>query len=216
MTEQQVPGGKHGSGRRSLIAGVAAGLGLAVAASAVAATVVYAAGGPLTVKPAPTKTAATQPGAPTTAHLYLAIESGRMLGKPGWPQYVPANFTVPANAKVIVTIRNFDGGTAAVPALYLKVQGTSSGSEQVLAAKAGAKPQTISQVPTGGASHTFTVPQLHLNVPVPPASTVTFSFHTGAAGTYTWQCFAPCGTGATGWSGAMATNGYMRGVLTVA
>ena len=215
MTEQQVPGGKRETSRRSLVAGIAAGLGLAVAASAVAATVVYAAGGPLTVKPAPVK-AVAQSGAPTTTHLYLTIESGKMLGKPGWPQYVPANFTVPAHSKVIVTIRNFDGGAATVPAAYLKVQGTSSGSEQVLSAKPGAKPQTVSQLPVGGASHTFTVGQLQLNIPVPPASTVTFSFHTGAAGTYAWQCFAPCGTGKTGWSGPMADNGFMRGAMTVA
>ncbi len=215
MTEQQGSSGKRGSVSRSLMAGVATGLGLAVAASAVAATVVYAAGGPLTVKPAPAK-AAAQSGAPTTTHLYLTIESGRMLGKPGWPQYVPANFTVPAHSKVIVTIRNFDGGAATIPAPYLKVQGTSSGSEQVLSAKPGAKPQTVTQLPAGGASHTLTVGQLHLNVPVPPASTVTFSFHTGAPGTYAWQCFAPCGTGKTGWSGPMSDNGFMRGTMTVA
>lgn len=216
MTEQQVPGEQRESGRRSLMSGIAAGLGLAVAASALAATVVYAAGGPLTVRPAVAKSAVATAGVPATTHLYLSIESGRMLGKPGWPQYVPADFTVPANAKVIVTIHNFDAGPATIPAPYLKVQGTSSGSEQVLAAKPGAKPQTVTQVASDGAAHTFTVPQLNLNVPIPPASTVTFSFRTGAAGTYAWQCFAPCGTGPAGWSGAMADSGYMRGAMTVA
>lgn len=202
--------------RFATLKGIAAGIGLAAIASIVTVAVVHAAGGPFAVRPAPAHSTTSQTSAPTTTHLYLTIESGRMIRKPGWPMYVPADFTVPANAKVIVTIRNFDGGAAAVPAPYLRVQGTSGGSEQILAATPGAKPQTVAHLPTGGASHTFTVSQLHLNIPVPPASTVTFTFHTHTPGKYTWQCFAPCGTGKTGWAGAMADNGYMRGTMTVA
>ena len=72
-------------------------------------------------------------------------------------------------------------------------------------------------------SHTFTIPQLQLNVPIPgdpvgdaAAVSVTFSFRTPpSAGTYYFQCFVPCGTGESGFNGPMATLGYMRGTLTV-
>ncbi len=40
-------------------------------------------------------------------------------------------------------------------------------------------------------------------------------FHTSKAGTYTFQCLNPCGTGSTGWMGPMITRGYMMGSLTV-
>ncbi len=71
-------------------------------------------------------------------------------------------------------------------------------------------------------AHTFTIPQLHINVPLPgdtttgkPYGIVSFTFRTGAAGSYYFQCFDPCGTGASGWEGPMTTKGYMRGTLTV-
>ena len=70
-------------------------------------------------------------------------------------------------------------------------------------------------------AHTFTVPQLGLNVPLPgdlpsgqKISTVTFTFITGKAGTYMWQCMDPCGSG-SGWEGPMATMGYMMGTMTI-
>lgn len=59
-------------------------------------------------------------------------------------------------------------------------------------------------------AHTFTIPALHLNVPIPgdvaPGAsyvTVTFTFRTEAAGVYRWRCFAPCGKGPDGESGPM-------------
>ena len=71
-------------------------------------------------------------------------------------------------------------------------------------------------------AHTFTISQLHINVPLPgdaskgaTSDTITFTFHTGKAGTYTFQCFDPCGTGSSGWEGPMVTKGYMIGTLTV-
>ena len=63
---------------------------------------------------------------------------------------------------------------------------------------------------------------LLINVPLPgdtttgkPYGIVTFTFRTGAAGSYYFQCFDPCGTGANGWEGPMVTKGYMHGTLTV-
>lgn len=208
--EAQAPGRWS---RRSALAGVAAGFGLAgVGAGAVAGAVAIA-GRPLVAPAAPV---AAAPVGRRVGHLYLTIVSGRMLHKPGWPMAVPADFTVPAHADVTVTIRNFDGGAAAVPTAYLAVQGIQGAGMQVLAATEGAAAATLRRLPAGGASHTFTVSGLHLNVPVPPASTVTFRFRTGAPATYAWQCFAPCGTGKAGWAGPMADGGYMQGKMTVA
>jgi hypothetical protein len=69
--------------------------------------------------------------------------------------------------------------------------------------------------PTTGISHTFTIATLGLSVPIAPKSKTTFTFHTGTAGSYTWQCMDPCGSGPIGWAGAMSTKGYMSGHVSV-
>jgi hypothetical protein len=86
------------------------------------------------------------------------------------------------------------------------------------------------------ASHTFTVPQMGIVVPlagVPetaknpceemPCSleqahqTVSFTIRTGEPGRYRWQCFVPCAAGfIQGFGGPMQTIGYMDGFLNVA
>lgn len=157
----------------------------------------------------------------TTTHVALDI----LPVKPGgpaedWPAYMPSSpMTVPANTVVTVTIRNFDLGDDTMPANspLLSVQGTTNGV-------ATADGRAYSALDATHVSHTFTIPQLHLNVPIPgdpvgDASnvTVTFSFRTPAqAGTYTFQCFVPCGTGSSGFDGPMNTLGFMKGTLTVA
>ena len=147
-------------------------------------------------------------GTPTTYHFYLSVLTGGMVGKPGWPLFTPADFTLPPSSPVVVTIRNFDSGAAPVTAAYSRVSGTTGGDMQV----AG---KTVRSIPPQTVSHTFTVPQLHLNVPIPASSTVSFTFHTPASGTYTWRCEAPCGTGSNGMQGSMRSNGYMTGTMRI-
>lgn len=59
-------------------------------------------------------------------------------------------------------------------------------------------------------AHTWSVPQLRLNVPIGVVPNgqedvvETFAIHTGAVGTAEWPCMVPGGTGSTGWAGAMA------------
>lgn len=143
------------------------------------------------------------------AYLYMVVLTGKMLQKPGWPAIYPADFTVPANSDVTVIVRNYDNGTAPVSAMYGKVTGTVNGNEQV-------NGHTVTSIASTEVSHTITVSSLNLNIPIPPAtssgpSIVVFSFHTPATpGHYTWLCMAPCGPG------AMATDGWMRGTMTVA
>lgn len=156
----------------------------------------------------------------TTTHLTLDI----LPVKPGgpsddWPAYMASSPTaLPANTVVTVTIRNFDIGDDAVApgSPLLSVQGTTNGAATM-------DGKSYTSLDAQHISHTFTIPQLNLNVPIPgdPVGdannvAVTFSFRTPAkAGTYTFQCFVPCGTGSNGFDGPMATLGYMRGTITV-
>lgn len=98
----------------------------------------------------------------------------------------------------------------------LQVQGTTNNN-------AVADGKAYTALDATHVSHTFTIAQLRLNVPLPgdPVGdanhvTVTFSFRTSAkAGIYTVQCYVPCGTGSSGFDGPMATLGYMRSTVTV-
>ena len=156
---------------------------------------------------------------PIRANLYLNVLTGKQDGKPGWPMFAPADFTVPANALVTVQVRVWDDGTAPLAANspYAKVTGTVGGTATVVSnATPNASPSTITSLNPNAVSHTFTVTGLKLNVPLPVSSTVTFTFKTPAKpGTFTWACLAPCGSGANGMGGAMVTDGYMTGKMTV-
>jgi hypothetical protein len=154
-------------------------------------------------------------------HVALTIATPDMLGSQNGPAYLPSNLTLPANTDVTITIINFDGATA-LPAgseKFLNATGivgsldiepidtTNPNGDATGPALSGTSiaPDTI--------SHTFTLPALNINVPITAQSRTTFTIHTGAAGTYTWRCMDPCGTGDTGWGGAMAQNGWMQGTL---
>lgn len=156
----------------------------------------------------------------TTTHLTFDIVPFKPGGPANdWPAYIATSPTaLPANTIVTVTIRNFDLGDDALPAdsPFLDVQGTLNG-----AATADGTPYTA--VDANHITHTFTIPQLHLNVPISgdPVGdanhvTVSFRFRTPQKpGTYTFYCYVPCGTGTSGFEGPMQTPGYMRGTLTV-
>ena len=174
-------------------------------------------------------TAATPPRATTTAatqgqnvHLYLTIATPDMLGSDMGPAYLPSSFSVPAYSTVTITVTNFDDATA-LPA----------GSEKYASAMGVSGPLSIQKLdptnpnaeapatqatrldPATGVSHTFTVAKLGLSVPIAPKSRTTFTFHTLGAGSFTWQCMDPCGSGPTGWDGAMVMKGFMTGTMTV-
>jgi hypothetical protein len=134
-----------------------------------------------------------------------------------WPAFSQSNLVVPANSLVTVTIRDYDLGNTAMPQYspYTRVQGT-------VGTIATADGQNYASLAPDKIAHTFTIPQLNVNVPLPGGgaqgkyyNTVTFSFRTGATGTYTFRCYDPCGTGPMGMMGPMMTQGYMIGTLTV-
>jgi hypothetical protein len=132
---------------------------------------------------------------------------------------------VPAHTTVHVTIYQYDSGSDLRNPTMNQVLGAPD-------ATVDGKPYSVW---TESIGHTFTIPELGISVPLPgiaddatnPCSlapcdpsfdhhTVTFSFKTGGAATYTWQCFVPCAVGyLAGFGGPMSTVGYMNGILKV-
>ncbi len=160
-----------------------------------------------------------QQGTPVAASTNLTMDI--VMNQPGmqkdWPAFSPSNLVVPANSLVTVTIRDYDLGNTAMPqgSPFTTVQGTVNTG-------ATADGRMFSSLASDKIAHTFTIPQLNVNVPLPgdgmngkAYNTVTFSFRTGAAGTYAFRCLDPCGTGPMGMMGPMMTQGYMMGTLTV-
>jgi len=65
--------------------------------------------------------------------------------------------------------------------------------------------ETITHLPI---SHTFTIPDLQVNIPIPPDTMVVFTYTFSTPGVYSYLCTTPCGPG-------MGLAGYMLGYITV-
>jgi hypothetical protein len=152
-------------------------------------------------------------------HIHLNMDI--VINQPGlredWPAYSPNTLVATDYSLVTVTIRNFDLGDTPVASgfPFSKVQGVVGGV-------AYADGKAYTSVAPAKLAHTFTLPQLNINVPIPGDTTtgkpyveVTFTFRTGHTGSYYFRCFDPCGVGSNGWEGPMMTKGYMLGTLTV-
>ncbi len=149
--------------------------------------------------------------APTTDHLYLAVGFNPYTGL---DEYFPANFTVPANAPVVITITNYDNGTNPVPASVAMVRGTADGTATVT--NGSGNGIAVRSVPTDQVTHTFTIESsaYDVNIPIPAAhdqtpTTVSFVLVFTETGQFVWHCLAPCD------SAAMTTAGFMMGTITV-
>jgi hypothetical protein len=57
-------------------------------------------------------------------------------------------------------------------------------------------------------SHTFSIPDLQVNIPIPPDTMVVFTYTFSTPGVYAYICTTPCGPG-------MGLAGYMLGYVTV-
>ncbi|WP_051351291.1 hypothetical protein [Sulfobacillus thermosulfidooxidans] len=160
--------------------------------------------------PAPQSSSSTKPVILRT----MVIRTGKEIHRPGWPQYQPAFWSAPQNSVVKLTIISHDSGAS--PLMMTQndqVRGTVGGIERIDGKK-------VTQIANNEISHTFTIPALGINLPIPvapPGKTVTVTaeipFH--QAGSYLWQCMAPCATSPMGMGGAMVTPGYMRGTITI-
>jgi hypothetical protein len=155
---------------------------------------------------------------------YLAQENGQWLHT--------TVLKVPANSLVHFTITQYDTGSPIRNPFMDQVQGTVDGVEVL-----NGKPvKIVNDFSDNGIGHTFAIPSLGISVPLPGVSgdstnfcdspapcpttydhnTIEFTIHTGAPGTYPWQCFVPCAAGwPIGFGGPMSTFGYMGGYLKV-
>jgi hypothetical protein len=151
---------------------------------------------------------------------YLVREDGR------WDHTTV--FDLPAHSLVHITVYNFDGASGLRNPFLSQVQGTVGGDMRL-------DGKATKVINPDDASHTFTVPQYNVSVPIRgvaenaknqceemPCSlkkaheTITFTIRTGKPGRYRWQCFVPCAAGfIDGFGGPMQTIGYMDGFLHV-
>ena len=132
-----------------------------------------------------------------------------------------ANITLPANQLIKLVIVCYDDGNSSLEVPNDNVvSGTTDGTIFVasnaninssegpsgIQVKGG---QSLSSVPVADVAHTFTIPSLNLNIPVPTSSTVVAYFTVTKAGTYAWFCETSCG------DAPMSTVGWMRGSVVV-
>lgn len=198
------------------------------------------AGSTVTVSATQTVTATQSPNSTLGPYqLTLILTTGNMFNsttgdQPAFYVLTPhglessANIALPANRLIELVIVNYDDGNASLTSpQYANVQGTVNGTityanndnvNSSQDAKMGlmvAGGSTVSRVPLADIAHTFTIPTLGINIPIPVSSTVTAFIKIDKAGTYTWFCETTCGSGTTGLEGAMSTPGWMTGSVVV-
>ena len=133
-----------------------------------------------------------------------------------------------ANEVVTISIDQEDGASGLRNAYWAKAQGIIGGTFHMSYYDDAGAPQVgdFSSLPDPTSlGHSFAIPDLGVFVPLlgisdaaPPGShnEITFSFKTGKAGIFRWQCFVPCGAGSIYGNGnAMSSFGYMQGMLVV-
>ena len=137
-----------------------------------------------------------------------------------------ANISLPAHRLIRLVIVCYDDGPANLTgSQYATVTGTFNNevydvnnenvnSTQVVTGIQIAGGQNVSSVSPDNIAHTFTVPQIGLNIPIMPSSTVTAYFTLNQTGTFSWFCETQCGSGPDGTEGAMSTTGWMTGSIT--
>jgi hypothetical protein len=150
---------------------------------------------------------------------------------PDWVAYGPiTNFEVPAHSAITITVKNYDSGESLNNDFFGRVRGTIDGTATLNGVK-------ITHVAPNHVGHTFTLhglsdghDQLFVSVPmqavdeanIPDTGYTTtpnitiFTFITGNAGEYVWNCEYPCGDGTIAKFGsAMSTMGFMSGHFNV-
>lgn len=148
---------------------------------------------------------------------YFVLQNGQLESS--------ANITLPAYQLIDLTIINYDDGAAAVAPQYENISGTVGNhililNDSMVNATEGSAInvngyQSVSSLPSSDIAHTFTVSGINLNIPVGISATEQASLYINTTGTFQWQCMAACGSGSSGWAGAMDTPGWMAGTITV-
>lgn len=181
-----------------------------------------------------TPPSSTNSSGQVSTHLFLATTGSINFGThDNWVAYLIRHddkwvsstvWTVPAHSLIHVTIWEYDTQTGLRNPFLSMVRGTVGG----VAYENG---KAVRYMNPNFPAHTFSVPELGLNVPLEGITqsypgdltnphnthvTINFSFKTGAPATLHWQCMVPCAAGYLfGWGGPMQTIGYMDGYLRV-
>lgn len=116
------------------------------------------------------------------------------------------NITVTAGTTIKFVVTSWDNAinqnysaTASTP--FTAYNDTASGQ----VASSYSQGQSISAMQIG---HTFSIPDLNVNIPIPPTTAVVFSLTFSKPGIYEYTCDSPCGPG-------MGLTGYMQGYIIV-
>lgn len=146
----------------------------------------------------------TNPLAGPVSYVNLSIN---VAASNGWPQYSPANFSVPTGT-VIFTIVDNDS-----PMQWngcpCSVGGTVDGQELINGTSVGV-------IPAANVAHSFNVPELGIQIMSPGQSIVQFTVALERTGQFVWFCIVPCGTGADPYNTPpMGVPGWMTGTMTV-
>jgi hypothetical protein len=208
---------------------------VALATAVAAGLIVFYVLSYLVIRPPAVQASGSAPHARLTLQTVASIGFGP---HPDWVSYLVKNdrgawehstiLRVPAHSLVTVTILQYDTATG--------LRNPYLGSPLGLVGDMSVDGKTVKTLDPDLASHTFTIPDLGVSVPlkgVPDKAknqcslapctlaeahtTVTFTFRTGKKGTFRWQCFVPCAAGfILGNGGPMQSVGYMDGYLVVA
>lgn len=133
-----------------------------------------------------------------------------------------ASLTLPVRKRIILTIISYDDDNAPLEKRYTKVTGTVDNTITIIDGAVASGSDTtrkwsekVSSVPADKIIHTFTIPELNINIPIVAGTTEIANLYLEATGTYTWSCETACGSGSSGWGGAMASSGWMKGTVNV-
>ena len=133
-----------------------------------------------------------------------------------------ANIRLPEDALIQLTIISYDTPTPGSTDSEGVVSGTVGGTVYLVngTTAMGADPtqhwgQNVTSVPGSMLAHTFTLPQLGINIPVVGGDTEIAYLYLNQTGTFQWLCETPCGFGPNGMQGTMSAPGWMEGQVTV-
>lgn len=134
----------------------------------------------------------------------------------------PTTITVPSHRLIELTITTYDMGNLTTNPIFLNVNGTVNNQMTIINGTMASMDDysmswanNVSSVPASEILHTFTIKDLNINIPVVAQTTEIAYLMINQAGTFQWQCYAPCGAGTSGWSDNMADAGWMSGTFIV-